>query len=203
MHTRCQCWWQLFHTTCIDTITDDEVHIVGLRDVGGERHVPVPPCSSGPVPEPLPVVPNAASKDDRPGALGPISEYSMAETISNSEAMSVFRSGHIRCSRRCARVDKHPGCGFAFAWLDTRICQYCGLVTESRHCSDRVCDAHKFLLLGFSGPATGVIWALQAQSGKKSPKWVQKPRSWKTSQNRLFLGLFFDFRFGLSGPPTT
>ena len=42
----------------------------------------MPPGSAENVPE----VPASLPRDERPGALEPISEYSMAETISNSEA---------------------------------------------------------------------------------------------------------------------
>ena len=59
--------------------------------------------------------------------------------------------------------------------------------------------------LGISGPATGVIWALQAQSGKKSSKWVHgasRPWGFKSPQNRLFFNYFHSFltAFWLFGP---
>ena len=55
--------------------------------------------------------------------------------------------------------------------------------------------------LRFSGPATGVIWALRAQSGKKSPKReASRPQGSKksqteskTSQNWLFFNYFDSF----------
>ena len=74
--------------------------------------------------------------------------------------------------------------------------------------------------LGFCGPATGVIWALRAQSWKKNPKMssqalsIPRPKKSKTesnkSQHRLFFNYLDSFRLrfrvlgaaGLRGPGT-
>ena len=73
---------QLFHTMCKDTVTDDEVHIVGLRDVGEERHAPAPPDSS------VSKLNSLSLQQENQRGLGPISESSIP---SSSEGESSFR----------------------------------------------------------------------------------------------------------------
>ena len=62
----------------------------------------------------------------------------------------------------------------------------------------------------FSGPATGIIWALRAQSGKKSPKWVPRafrllgaqkvPNGVEDESKLTTFQLFFDSIWDFLGP---
>ena len=60
-----------------------------------------------------------------------------------------------------------------------------------------ICRGH---VLGFSGPATGAIWALRAQMAKRVRKSVSAPRAQKvpTGVTNDYFSTIFRLRFGLS-----